>query len=614
MAKYGEQTILNNRRNPSSQRARCEAAKVLQLIKQKFAAQVFGSNGTQFFNTLSGVLLLLGSLCLGAAFLVTNKYFPWASFYSDFLALLALGLLALGAVMVADRIYVSRINILCLVILLIIFVHAWTGLIYFPGDAYLAGLYVFAFMVAIITGYELSRRSGEQFFIAIAIGMLIVAAISCFIAMYQWLGLNALGFWIMELRHPSRAYSNLGQPNHFATLLCLGIAALIYLWDRRVVSDGLSGLLGVILLCGLVLSGSRTPLAIFILFSAWWIWKRRSLVLRLNWPVVIIGVTGYCGLTILIHMLANFLLLSESGPRVIAGTGGEGRIAIWQSLLGAVGNGPVWGYGWNQVSVAQVTVAAQYPPAVMTEHSHNLFLDFLVWCGPLLGGAIILLICAWGLRRGRLCRTKKTWFAMLCIGAVLTHGMLEYPLEYAYFLVPVGLFVGAVEQNSVPERAVFSLNRVYMLAFIIYGFFMLGWVFSDYRQIEEEFRKFRFEAAGIISDVTRRGVADVVVLTQLREYLRFAETEATENMSETEIDAMRKVAFRYPQPPTLFRYALALGMNGYPEKASAQLLVIQKLFEEDVYQEASNNYTRMAKIYMQLDAVQIPVPLDTQPE
>ena len=69
---------------------------------------------------------------------------------------------------------------------------------------------------------------------------------------------------------------------------------------------------------------------------------------------------------------------------------------------------------------------------------------------------------------------------------------------------------------------------------------------------------------------------------------------------------MRQVAFRYAYPPVMFRYALALGLNGYYDEASTQLLRLRQLHPEVRYREAQEGWEGMASRYPELAQVHVP--------
>ena len=181
--------------------------------------------------------------------------------------------------------------------------------------------------------------------------------------------------------------------------------------------------------------------------------------------------------------------------------------------------------------------------------------------------------------------------------------MFEYPHAYAYFLLPIGLCLGIIEfphATNAPRlpRWAFVMATLVGLALIIATFF-------EYQRVESDHRLMRLESAGIERRQPLSKAPDVVMLTQLREFIRFARTEAREGMSEDEIDWMRKVAHRYPYPPALFRYALALGLNRHPREAEIELQRLKQLHPR-FYAGARIDWQSVVKKYPQLAQIVFP--------
>src|SRR5690606_7638097 len=278
------------------------------------------------------------------------------------------------------------------------------------------------------------------------------------------------------------------------------------------------------------------------------------------------------------------------------------RWPLWVQLWTAVLDGPFWGYGWNQVSVAQHASSEVYPVQLMVEHSHNILLDLLIWNGPLLGGLIICAVAFWLAHLGWRSRSLESIFCLIVVGVVLVHGMLEFPLEYAFFLFPVGLLLGLANGEQRSRRELLVPHWVLMTV-LITSAGTFAWVWHEYRVIEEDHRLMRFETARIGDSKAERAAPDVVLLTQLREFLRFARTPATEGMDDEQLEWMRKVAHRYPYPPSLFRYSLALALNGRAQQASDQLVVLRALHGNMHYQESVLALKNMQEQHPQLRSI-----------
>lgn len=538
------------------------------------------------------LLLLLSLLPFLLAWLLPNHYFPWAVAYQEFLSFAAL--LLLLVICFFSRLYVPRISQFFFLLALLPVVQYFSGLIYFSGDAWMASLYLSGFALAVAIGYSLSLDARIRVFLAICLSLIMVVGgvLSVWIALRQWLVLPG-SIWIVDMPPNERPFANLAQPNNLATLLCMAMAGLFYLYEKNYVGRWGGGGLAVFLLFGMALTQSRTPWLGVVFALVLFFWKSRLGSFRL-------GLGGFSGLIVLyacyvfaLPFISEYLSLFASGPLERAGA--LERWALWGQLWHAVWLEP-WGYGWNQVSVAQVAVTLAFPVAMLTEHSHNIVLDFLLWNGPVLGIPLICLVIAWLFRLAWLTKSPEGFFALFTAGFVLVHAMLEFPLEYAFFLLPVGLLLGVA---CAEQRLTYDIpiSRAFSGAVFLVGVSLFCFVWIEYREVEADHRLMRFENSRIGDLRAEQKAPDVVVLTQLQEFLRFARTPAVAGMTNDEIERMRKIAHRYPYVSSIYRYALALAVNGRVEAAREQLLVLRALHGDKAYAEAISSLRGSSSIY-----------------
>lgn len=542
-----------------------------------------------FFSLVAGLLFLL-------AWLLPNHYLPWLVAYNEFAGFATL--IVMGLALAGGRVRLSVAALVCLSLALVPVLQGVCGVILFSGDALMAAVYMAGFAIMMAAGFEVAKEPELRASVMalFAWTLIVGAAISVWIALRQWLMLPG-SIWVVDIMPGGRPFANLAQPNNLATLLCMGLAAVLYVFERRMLGAIGASLLALLLIFGVALTQSRTPWLGGFCAVLWWVWKSRSIAVRLPTTGFVAWVGVYALAILSFHSLAESLYL----PSVSLGERAQGmhRLDLWWQLWQAVMQGPLWGYGWNQVSVAQVGVALAYPVPIMVEHSHNILLDLLLWNGPILGGAIILFATIWLVRMGWRARTVESLFALLAVGFVLVHGMLEFPLEYAFFLFPVGLLLGMVEADQ-RAPAVLSVPRWVSTGVLVMAVGMLGWGWREYQILEEDHRLMRFEAMRVGSLKAEHKAPDVVLLTQLREFIRFARTEASERMSQDELAWMRQVVYRYPYPPSLFRYALALGLNQQSQAGYEQMMILRSLHGDERYEEGRRALGAMQGRYPQL--------------
>lgn len=552
---------------------------------------------------IQGCFLLAAMAFLLLAWLLPNHYEPWGSAYQEFSVFFAMIFIFASLFgQVRFKIGMAVFFILPCVPLL----QQLVGVIFFAGDAWMAVFYIVGAGLMLLAGYNLSIRpvGRASLVVALAVVLVVGAVLSVWIALRQWLLLSG-SIWVADFPFGGRPFANLAQPNNLATLLCMGLAGVLYFYEKKYLGRIAAGLLAFFLIFGVALTQSRTPWVGAIFALVWWFWKSRSVAVRL--PVG--GFSFWIGIYTLAVLGVPFLaeVLGLTAASLAERAQATQRLDMWWQLWQAVVSGPLWGYGWNQISVAQVGVALSHPVPIMTEHGHNILLDVLLWNGPVLGGLIILLMAVW---LARLCWhacTIESVLALMMVGFVLVHGMLEYPLEYAFFLFPVGLLLGVVEADQKTSVVVTMPRWVYaVIVMVVTG--LQGWVWYEYRVLEEDHRLMRFENAQIGELMAEKSAPDVVVLTQLRELIRFSRTEPRDGMSMGELDWMRKVAHRYPYPANLFRYALALGLNRQSRAAYVQILILRSLHGEKRYEAAVLGLQLMLESHPQLELLLVQLP------
>ena len=400
--------------------------------------------------------IIFAVLALGLSPLLPNHSFPWVSFQSEFLSIVCCFLLLLALTFKADVFYIKKIAFFAFFVSLVPIIQYAYGVIYFIGDAIMASVYLWSVFLVIGLGISFSYSFNCELLLKkLSLILLFSSVVSVYLALSQWLEINHLGLWLIDLPLGGRPYANLAQPNHLATLLLMGLLSNLYLFERKYYSGITVSLITFLLLLGIALAQSRTSLVVLAVFLVWFFWKGRLLNIHLKHYHVLLGTLIYLFLIYLLPQLKEILLFSEQSIRL--NTSPSPRLTIWQELFAAVVQGPLWGYGWNQVSIAQVLVDSPVESSLYVEHSHNLFLDLLLWNGPIVGSLIIIAIVWWGIQKLLRCQSREQWFLLAMIMPVAVHSMFEFPIEYAYFFIPVFFMVGMLESYE-QDKPVWSIH------------------------------------------------------------------------------------------------------------------------------------------------------------
>lgn len=443
----------------------------------------------------------------------------------------------------------------------------------------------------LIAGYNLTKVDTLRPVLInwLAGALIVAAAISVWLALYQWF-LQPSNIWIADLPPNARPFANLSQPNQLATLLSMGLASVLFFYEKHLLNRISSSLLALLLLFGIALTQSRTPWLMTIFFICVWLWKFNSAHRRLPRSWALAWVAVFVGFIFILPYLAQWLQLGETTSVAERAQAME-RWDLYVQFYQAVLHGPLWGYGWQQVSTAQLAITPLFPVAIYTEYTHNILLDLLIWNGPILGTVIIVAVAYYLLRLAVLARSVENLFVLLAVGFFLVHSMLEYPHAYAYFLLPVGLLIGCL-QADFPCKT-WRIPRWSVLVFLIGSVGLYAVIWQEYRLIEEDYRLMRFEKNRVGTLKAEQPAPDVILLTQLQALTKHSRLPATTDMSAAELDELSRFAKRFTHPAAMFKYAQALALNNQLEQAYQQLLLIQGLHGDRLLQEAIDELGRL---------------------
>lgn len=556
----------------------------------------------------------MSSIIFVLSWLLPNHYPPWVNFHSEFLAFAGIFLLLGGLIIKRSLIIkIPRITLFLCLLAAIPWVQLAYGVLFFAGDAFISSFYIFGFLFSIVAGYSCTKKQGGDsvnIWLLPAIMLFSAAFLSALIGWMQWLGLpDSYTTYAMQTEPGERIIANLGQPNQLATLLLMGIIGLIFIRDRRL--TGRTGfVLGLVTLTwALVLCESRTALLSAVIVTVYLTGKRvqkkaESTAYQYSKKFIWVWLAGFCFATYALPFV-NSLLLLEAG-RAIEFTDNNGRVEIWLQTLAAADASPWIGYGWNQTPVAQATGALVYPGGLAYSNAHNLLLDLVVWVGIPLGLVIFGVIVYWAGSRALAIQKPQSVYAMAMLLPFFVHSLLEFPFSYAYFLLVAGLLVGIVESGYLHTQ---SLTISKKSASCILSLFVLlgGFIGYEYLLIEEDYRYARFENLKVGSTPAEYQRPNIYVSTQLAALLKVLRQQAVPGMSAEQIHLLQKVSLRSGMRPLVFRYAVALGLNGDPAGATKQMRLVKSMFGDTYYSVAKTEMIRLATDeYPQLGAVALP--------
>ena len=330
-----------------------------------------------------------------------------------------------------------------------------------------AGLIAAAMLAAQVAAALRVAGRSRSAFRAFCIGMVVAGVASCVVGIVQvYLPAWADGDWIARSGIPGRAVGNMRQPNHLSSLLLWSLIAVVWLGDSRLLRRGAVALIGLLLVFGVVLSGSRTG-ALGVGMLAMWGLLDKRLSRPARWMLVLAPVAyGLLWLGASAWADHSHQVFGGETRFTTKGDISSSRYGIWSNTLALIRMHPWVGVGFGEFNFAWTLTPFPGRPVAFFDHTHNLPLQFAVEMGLPLAGAVLALL-AWALW-GAFARAKwsgtganaagsapdgtdckdgtddapmlRAAFVMVLM--VLVHSLLEYPLWYAYFLLPAAFAFG----------------------------------------------------------------------------------------------------------------------------------------------------------------------------
>jgi O-antigen ligase len=344
---------------------------------------------------------------------------------------------------------------------------------------------IFAAAVTLVIGVTVGRslEQRDPVFHSLCLALFIAGLLSVLVALVQSFAPQwADGNWIARPATPGRAGGNLRQPNHLSSLLVWSLVALACLheaWverprDPRLAIARLASLLAVAaLVFAIVLTVSRTGMVCVVLLALWGLVDRSlsrfTRILLSLMPVVYV----------LSWMLAASGVQTFAGDSQIHGADlSSSRFGIWANALSLIAQHPWLGVGWGEFNFAWTLTPFPGRPGAFFDHTHNLPLQLLVELGiPL--GTLVMALLLWALwkafaaaRRAASADVLTQRGALVMVLTMAVHSMLEYPLWYAYFLLPTafafGICLGGIREHGEPrERAAPAASRRFSMALVV---------------------------------------------------------------------------------------------------------------------------------------------------
>ena len=350
--------------------------------------------------------------------------------------------------------------------------------------------------VMVVAGADAARRpSGPAAFAALSWALLVAGVASSGVALIQvFLPGWADSGWIASSGLVGRAVGNLRQPNHLCSLLLWALVAAVALHELRRLPRAALWALAALMVFAIELTASRTGAVGLLLLLLWGVFDRRLapgtrclLALTPLLYAVAYGAMAWVGELSHLAIGAGARLADGGGlsDLTAGGSSPNSRLNIARNTWALIAAQPLAGVGFGEFNYAWSLTAFPGRPTAFFDHTHNLPLQLAVELGlPMAGlvAALLLtaLVQAWRRAAGATGAARRTgsdrniatraandaaiaaraandaaiaaWAAndaaiaaraaLVLVLLIGLHSLVEYPLWYAYFLLPAALAWG----------------------------------------------------------------------------------------------------------------------------------------------------------------------------
>ena len=475
------------------------------------------------------------------------------------------------------------------------------GLIQTFGVAWISTLYLGGLMLALLVGAAWERWQPSQCAEFLFLTVLIGATVSLLIQLQQWLQVDTgMAFWFFLPSPPLRFFGNLGQPNQLASLMCLGLLACAWLHERGRLAGWLAWGWAALLAIGLALTESRTTWVVVLLTLTALIVLRKRLTIKWNLMTSVLSWAAVFGLCVIALPHVNLWLGRATELRPLRSISTfDLRLEFWAKLWEALSRQPWFGYGWMQTSFAQFSPD---PYAIVTggtiRHAHNLLMDLGVELGFPLSLVVISVLMMWVISSVRRVKQQEQLWMMLFVAVLGVHAMLEFPLHYAYFLLPFGMMLGALNENLRFKPLTRTKPWVTTVVMAMAGLGLLITV-RDYLHIEEDFFALRFEQQRLAKAADRPTSYKVLALTHLDDMMWLARVDPAKTHTEHDLDRALRTMKLLPSLIANYKLAAMYAFAGQPKQAEYWVVIMTRMneLEEKVVQNVHRQWEEQAKEY-----------------
>lgn len=543
--------------------------------------------------------LALCGLMVTAPFLFPHHYFPFPSFYTEWLAFV-LGLAALLAMGWAARVLpLPAMSLGLFAFAAVLILQVALGEVAYPLRSAMGALYpVWAALIVMLgawLGIELGERGvarALQWWLAVG-GTLVAAS-----GFFQYYHTPLSAGTVVVPQQVNMMFGLIGQSNNFANYLGVALLSVACLHSRKVLGLAPAALMGLLLASGMALSGSRASWGYMVIMFA------MAPVLFRDAPDAGGRFLRFAAIAFAIFALAQVLNLytdALTGPEGRTVSAGERilkyvemdtasperpiRIQLflyaWLMFLSS----PILGVGFGEYAWRAFDLAADLAgpiPAGLDRHSHNLFLQLLAETGIAGLLCVAVPLALWLVRNPWRHLSPERCWAVGVVAIIGLHSMVEFPLWHSNFLGVFALLFGLVS----PAPATFPMSRLRRSVFLV----VLAAACLSARAVWIDYRAFERWYLGLEARGAKGGMSDLkeleALLTQQGESLfsPYFERLLSEVIAIDEQGLRDKLALNsqvmrlYPVPSVVHRQIALLALAGRDAEAARDLRAAVRVY------------------------------------
>jgi O-antigen ligase len=327
----------------------------------------------------------------------------------------------------------------------------------------------------------------------VAKGWAFAALISSGMGLVQYFGAaDAFSPWLHVPGLPEPvANANLRQRNQLATLLAIGVLAVLW-WQAHGLQTRHALWMLAVLALGNAATTSRTGLLHMLLVSGlvtFWAWRSRTVAPKLSKSLAAVALTVY----VLANWALPWALNLLSGQNVVDALSRMGhnegcasRRVLWGNVLTLIGQKPWTGWGWDELKYAHYITPFSGGPenrfCALLGNAHNLPLHLAVTLGipfTVILGLVLLTVLVNA--RPWLCQRPTQQLAWSVLAVIGLHSLLEFPLWYGPFQMAL-LLCGLLLARGA-DRKMFASRSWQLTGGLVLA--LVGLVGADYARVRQ---------------------------------------------------------------------------------------------------------------------------------